>query len=277
MLKFNTVLPVSTQQGSKHAGNLYIGNEPSNDIYQYYVNNSIAGDKRANVTLSNYNLTWQGESRSITSQRVKSLGVKTFPQVGAIGFFVSYYDDRSFILSPVHIDSGRTDKPSLTVTVNSNSITFDIANDTSYEYMCYRIVMRLGHFAIEYVTYEPSLTVALPEETGTYDVYCVGYITEGSAVSSDSDHQLIPLVGTGVNPYTNGTYLDIIGAHFDTQGYLVLRRSDGTFITSDNTFISQYDTLESMSRVIGLFPDDITLNERYNNGETLPDIIGGDL
>lgn len=270
------MLPISSQTGSKRAGNLYIGNEPSNDIYQYYVNNSVAGDKRASITMSDYNLSWNNESRSITSQRVKSLGVKTFPQVGAIGFFVSYYDDRSFILSPIHLDSDRTDKPTLSVVVNNDSITFNISNDTQYDYMCYRIVMRLGHFAIEYVTYESSLIVELPEETGTYDIYCVGYIAEGSAVSSDSEHQSIHIIGTGVEPSASADYVSITGAYFDSSGYLVLRKSDGTIIASDNTFISQYDTLESMSRLIGVFPDDIELNEQYGEGETLPDIIGGE-
>ena len=266
---------MSSQPGSKHAGNLYIGNEPSNAIYQYYVNNTIAGDKRASVTMSDYNLTWQNESRSITSQRVKSLGVKTFPQVGAIGFFVSYYEDRSFVLSPVHVDYSRTDKPTLAITVGATGITFDISNDTAYDYMCYRIVMRLGYFAIEYVTYEPSLTVDLPEETGLYDIYCVGYIAEGSAVSSDSVHQLVQIEGTGVSPIDDGA-VDVIGAYFDINGYLVLRKADGTNIVSDNTFISQYDTLEDMSRLIGVYPTEIELDEQYGEGETLPDIIGGD-
>ncbi len=277
MLQFNTVLPISSQPGSRPVKNLYIGNEPSNNIYQYYANNTIAGDKLAKVALSNYNLSWENESRSITSQRVSSLGIKTFPQVGAIGFYVAYNDDRSFILSPIHLDSGRTDRPTLAVTVNSDNITFNITNETSYDYMCYRIVMRLGFFAIEYVTYESSLTVELPEESGTYDIYCVGYIAEGSAVSSDSLHQAVPLIGTGISPSASDNYTDIIGAYFDSKGYLILRKSDGTTVTSDNTFISQYDTLESMSRLIGVFPDEPELTEEYGEGETLPDIIGGDI
>ena len=136
--------------------------------------------------------------------------------------------------------------------------------------------MRLGHFAIEYVTYETSLTVELPEESGTYDIYCVGYIAEGSAVSSDSEHQLIQLTGTGIEPSASDNYVNITGAYFDAMGHLVLRKSDGTTVTSDNTFISQYDTLENMSRLIGVFPDDIEFNEQYGEGETLPDIIGGE-
>lgn len=268
MLQFDTVLPISSQPGSRPVKNLYIGNEPSNNIYQYYANNTIAGDKLAKVVLSNYNLSWNSESRSITSQRVSSLGIKTFPQVGAIGFFVSYNDDRSFILSPVHLDSDRTDKPTLAVAVNDDSITFNITNDTAYNYMCYRIVMRLGNFAIEYVTYDTSLTVDLPEESGTYDIYCVGYIAEGSAVSSDSDHKNISIIGTGISP-TDDNLVSIIGAHFDANGYLIIRNSDGSTIVSDNTFISQYDTLESVSRVIGVYPDDVVLDD------TIKDIIGG--
>ena len=257
-LAFNRAINLSQQQGSYRVNNLMLGNEPSNELHQYFVNSTIAGDKMANVVLSNYDLVWNAETRSITSQRVSRLGVKAFPHIGAIGFYVAYNEDRSYILAPIHEDNSRTDRPSLTVTVNEDSISFAISPNENQSYICYRIVMRLDNIAVEYVTYETSLVVDLPELSGTYDIYCIGYISEGVS-SAESTHILQAINGTGVSDADN--YIPIVGMSFDIDGYLILQRADGSSIKSDNSFLNVYDPLEELSRAIGLYPDNPDLPE----------------
>ena len=107
----------------------------------------------------------------------------------------------------------------------------------SLEYMCYRIILRLGDFAHEYITYDQILEVPKPQTTGTYDIYCVGYIHEGEAVSEDSNHVYLDIVGTQEDwpgPQENSDIF-IKDLEITTDNKVRFMRSDGFTKDSDNS------------------------------------------
>ena len=181
---------------------LMIANEPNNDIWQYYIKNSRTNDKQSHISYANYSsLEWALPSTHLTSQRVRQIGIKHFPQIGAIGLFTYKYEERTKILAPIHPEQPpKYKKPFFTCTYKDNKLYFKMAAPKEITYLCYRIICRVDNDAYEYITYENELTVNAPRQGGTYDIYCIGYIDEGQAISEDSVHYDITIPGTPEPP-----------------------------------------------------------------------------
>lgn len=304
MLNFEKVLELP-QGITKEA---HLGNEPKNELYEYYMRTNYAQDVHTLVDYANYNnLEWSAAAASLTSQKVRRIGIKTFPQVGAIGFFTLLNEERSKILAPVHTKVRKYTAPSLTVQETDTTLIFTISPPIDYdidkdeedtsgwtsgniiedftdgttgtvnislEYVCYRVILRLGDFAHEYITYDQILEVPKPATTGTYDIYCVGYIHEGEAVSEDSNHVYLDITGTQdtwPGPM-EGSDLFITDVEVTDENKVHIRRSDGFQKDSDNLIPMP---------TAATFLDSGKLMLTFNNGQTLvsdnaPSGSGGD-
>ena len=232
-----------------------IGNEPDNSLYKYFLeDNNSASDQKAQIVYSNYDsLVWGEVAKHLTSQKVRRIGIKTFPQVGAIGFFTLLNEERSKILAPVHHKVTKYASPIFTFEETDTTFIFHCSSPKDVSYACYRIILRLDKFAHEYVTYEETLEVPKPATTGTYDIYCVGYVHEGEAVSEDSTHYSVDVVGTQEDwpgPQENS---DIFVKDIEITEANKVRfiRSDGFDKTSDNTVnFTGYATTQQLTEAI---------------------------
>lgn len=214
-----------------------IGNEPDNSLYKYFLEDSnSASDQKAQIVYSNYDsLVWGEMAKHLTSQKVRRIGIKTFPQVGAIGFFTLLNEERSKILAPVHHKVTKYAVPTFTMEETDTTFIFHCSSPKGVTYACYRIILRLDRFAHEYITYEETLEVLKPVTTGTYDIYCVGYIHEGEAISEDSKHYSVDVVGTQEEwpgPQENSDIF-IKDLEITTDNKVRFMRSDGFDKTSD--------------------------------------------
>lgn len=256
--KINTTPTVTTKAA-------HMAEEPDSNLWEYYIDADLASDRSSLITLGNYvDPHWSVPARHLTSQKVKRIGIKHFPQVGAIGFFTYLNEERSKILAPVHVKTKKYTAPSITVTENETSLIVvisppidygadksddlfsdgsDIFDDgdngevnTKLKYICHRVIVRLDKFAIEYITYENTIDIPKPVTTGTYDIYCVGYIHEGEAVSEDSNHVYLDITGTQdtwPGPM-EGSDLYITDVEVTDENKVHIRRSDGFQKDSDN-------------------------------------------
>lgn len=155
-----------------------IGNEPDNTITKFFIEAHRQGSRLGDVTLSNYdNINWQHSNCLMTSQNVSDIGIKTFPQIGAIGFYTLLYENRSCILAPIFTESQLYKWPTMIITQNTNDITFTITDPEDVVYDCWRVCIRQGYFAYEYVSYEQMFTVPKPP-TGTYTFSVEGYLND---------------------------------------------------------------------------------------------------
>ncbi len=255
----------SLNSSPKLVKNLQIAMEPDASIFQYYIANNRAGDKESDIVLGSYDdIKWGLPATHLTTQKVKNIGIKSFPQVGAIGFFTFLNEERSKILAPIHVKSKKYTAPSINVIENDTTLTIVISPPIDYgadesddlfsdgsdifddgdggtvnekiKYICHRVILRLDQFALEYVTYENILEVDKPATTGTYDIYCVGYIHEGEAVSEDSNHVYIDIVGSQTDwpGPVEGSDLYITDVEVTDENKVHIRRSDGFQKDSDN-------------------------------------------
>lgn len=239
MLNWETVLDTTPNDETETT---YIAMEPNNKLYQYRRDADIALDRPTLVAQGDYSsLLWGADQQSLTTNnKVRRIGIKHFPQIGAIGFWTLLNEERSQILAPVHYEAAKYAKPNFTVEETSDTFIFhmgsptDVSNSTKYK--CFRIILRLGKFALEYVTYEETLEVPKPTTTGTYDIYCIGYVHEGEAVSEDSTHYYIDVAGTQTEwPGPDASSdLYVTDVEVTQENKINIRRSDGFTKDSDN-------------------------------------------
>lgn len=239
----------------------YTAMEPDNRMYQYRTENHTAWDRYALIEYDNLEGTsWETDGQSLTTQKVRRIGIKHFPQVGAIGFWTLLNEERSKILVPVHHEAIRYEQPDFAVEETGDTLIFymhspedlpdsvtdeviDAVGSDKIQYQCYRIILRLDKFALEYVTYEQVLEIPKPTTTGTYDAYCIGYIHEGEAVSEESEHFSIYIEGTQQEwpgPTANSDVC-ITDIEITSDGRIRATRSDGYQVTSQDT-IPKVDT-----------------------------------
>ena len=203
-ITFEHVINLTTYGGNSpppYVGSLMIANEPDNEINQFYIYKDHARDKSSQVDYSNYpELQWTDPATRMTNQYVKRIGIKSFPQIGAMAFYSLKYEERSFFLCPLFIDKERFTRPEFRIEQNETSLVFHMKSPKDITYTCWRVILRCGDTAFEYISYEDTLTVDNPYLTGTYDCYCVGYVGEGESVSDDSEHFTLNIIGTGEDP-----------------------------------------------------------------------------
>lgn len=168
----------------------YLIHEHDNSLFQYYIQSEtdLAWDKRADVSLGQYKvLPWVDPQHHLTTRAVSKIGAKQFPQIGAIGFYKDLYTSQSYILVPVH-DKQKTFKPpTIDATLSDSIVKLTITPPKDITYSCYKIIMRSGYFAVEYVVYNPTTTVAAPLINGTYEVTAIGYNELTGVYSSTSN------------------------------------------------------------------------------------------
>jgi hypothetical protein len=234
------------------------------DITQYYITkeSNQAGDKESTAlsiyhartkttpayyTYNTYNsLVWNTKKGSrLTRQRISHLGLKAFPNVGAIAFYKLAYRNLSKIVAPVNYVTKKHKGPILSVEVLPTSIQFSItppnientATEDLITYTCYRVNMQWNQFTLEYISYDQVFRVAKPETTGTYSCWCFGYTDDGSVISEDSNVVDIHVQGTrtdwpDVTPGSEDIYIHSM--HFDTEGKLEGTLTNGGIVASDN-------------------------------------------
>lgn len=179
---------------------LMIGNEPNNELYQYYIYEALTKDKKAYIVLAAYNpLQWGPPDRHLTGLAVSNIGIKTFPQLGAYGFYTRLGESSSKLLMPIHLRRNVFyAAPTLTFVEQTDSYIFTFTNPADITYYCFRLILTRGQFADEYVSYLPTLEVPKSELNGSYVGYAIGYVGEGQYVSEDSN--LIELSLVNPNP-----------------------------------------------------------------------------
>ncbi len=168
--------------------NTCLGNEPTNELIQF----GVVGDQQVNddaqITNSNYaSLTWTTIAALMTQRAISRIGIKNFPQVGACGFFVDKYTGQSTILIPIKTDDNTYSPPTLAISEVTEGISITITPPEDITYTCYKIVMRSGYYANEYVIYDLTATLPTPAVVGDYDVYAIGYNEDTGIISSWSN------------------------------------------------------------------------------------------
>lgn len=203
-LSFETIINLTEYENNvepMYVGSLMIANEPDNSINQFYIYNDRASDKGAVVDNSNYTkLEWSGPNVNITSDEVARIGVKSFPRIGAMAFYTLLAEERSKILTPVFVKKTRYTRPSFTYTQANGKITFTMTTPPDITYVAWRIVMRNGYQAFEYISYDDTITIDEPYIPGEYETYVIGYAGEGEAVSDDSNKYIITVTTQGIDP-----------------------------------------------------------------------------
>lgn len=180
------------------------------ELIQYYIdpNNKTEGDK-ATFAIGVYNkdtqtysyhdydkLLWNRPKKRITSQKIDRLVLKAFPNVGAIASYKLAYHNISRIIVPVNHRTTKYEAPTLKAVINAdNTVTFTFTPSKNITYQCYRVILSMGIRQLEYVSYETILTIPQVLCTGTYDIYCIGYVNEGEITSFESNIITLSLTG----------------------------------------------------------------------------------
>lgn len=184
------------------------------EIVQYYVrsDNMTEEDKNSHAigiydkdkeiwSYTDYDeLTWNAPGQRIAGNRLERLGVKAFPDVGAMAFYKLAFRDISRILAPVNPESGKLEAPALSVVKNENgTLTFTITPAENSKYRCYRIIVQDGAFSTDHITYDLVTTVDPPLVNGNYECFCIGFPDEGQYCSSDSNVVHVQITGKADN------------------------------------------------------------------------------
>ena len=139
----------------------FISHEPNSILYNYYMEGNFALDKNAPINNGNYeDVTFSEMQRHLTTKAVARIGIKNFPGIGGIGFYKDLYSDDSKILAPIHASQTFYLAPVLkTIEVVDGKLHIVINPTDIINYTCYRVIVRQGAFAFEYITYEKECYV----------------------------------------------------------------------------------------------------------------------
>lgn len=181
----------------------FISHEKDSTLYNYYVRDERALDKSAHVPYGVYDsVNFDDESTHLTTRAVSRIGVKNFPGIGGIGFYKDAYSDESHIVAPIHTDEKKYDAPVLEVIeIVDDMLHFVISPPDSLKYSCYRVVVKQGFFAFEYITYKTDYHADAPTVKGDYICYCIGYDEDNGTVSLPSN-ELNLVVTKGSNDWS---------------------------------------------------------------------------
>jgi len=204
----------------KKVNQLSIIHEASDgELVQYFIDpeNETEGDKKTyaigvydkDTRRYSYNdydeVIWGETDQRICGNRIERLGVKAFPDVGAIAFYKLMHRNITRIVAPVNPKNKQNTAPSLSAVVNAdNTVTFTITPPEKPKYACYRIVMTSGIYEEDFITYETVKTCGPVRVSGTYKCFAIGYGKEGQLLSRDSNVLTLTLTGkssTFIRPY----------------------------------------------------------------------------
>lgn len=178
-----------------------IGHEKNDTLVQFGLVDKRQKNDRVVQEYINYaDLDWETFPAVMSPQAIKKLGIKSFPHIGGIGFYSLEYENRSVILAPIFIDESadRYIAPTLAWTTTDTEINFTISDPANVTFDCYRITIRSGYFAEEYVVYDKSLIVPAPP-TGEYQIGICAYVEDRLATSL-REYENIAIVSTN-EPY----------------------------------------------------------------------------
>lgn len=189
------------------------------ELVQYYIDpeNETEGDKNTyaigvynkdtrSYTYNNYDeVVWNEPDERICGNRIERLGVKAFPDVGAIAFYKLKHRNITRIVAPVNPKGKKNAAPSITAVVNADgSVTFTITPPEKPQYACYRIVMQYDIYEEDHITYDLEVTCPPPKVSGQYKCFAIGYGKEGQLLSKDSNVLTLNLEGESaafIRPY----------------------------------------------------------------------------
>ena len=261
--------------------NTCIGNEPNNSLVQYGLVADRQVNDRTNIENNNYtSLIWENFPSTLSSQAIKRIGIKSFPQIGAIGFFTLLYENTSFILAPIFTESTYYPAPTLEIIQNYDTLTLTVVDPDSTTYDCYRVVIRNGYFAYEYVSYEVTFTVPKPP-TGVYDFTVEGYLEDRLAshtlkytgISITNPHPVPTPIGDTVYSVNNRA-ADINGnvtveaqhVPFSAEGFMatdvlsaIIEASTGAEATTGSLLIANWSSNQQTITVEGVTTTNIVL------------------
>lgn len=172
----------------------FMAQEHDGDLYHYFINeeDKAAADKGSEVDHSFYGLIeWGGLARHLTTRGVSRIGIKQFPQIGAVGFYKNLYTNKTSVLAPIHVDQPTYDPPTLSVSPTGTQMHIVLTPPEGVTYTVYRVVFRDECFATEYILYETDTYVDNPETNATYYVTAIGYNEDTHIVSGESNEEVV--------------------------------------------------------------------------------------
>jgi hypothetical protein len=259
MLNFTEIIDLSTNELNPAPkflrDTLLVSCEVNGTISQFYINDRRTNNKtgKLDILSSLYDLIeWSEPFAPITTQRVRSIGIKNFPGYGSVAFYNLLDEERSGILSPVFIEGRRFTKPKITtlrILNKSMIVSFESPEDIKYD--AYRLVMRNGNNVFEYVTYETIDIFTAPYIPGIYECHCVGYKAEGEAVSLNSDTMSVSIDESQAseNPALKHDIF-VKGISLTPEGYLNLRLSNDAEVRLDVSMATKQDVNEIVADAV---------------------------
>lgn len=239
----------------------FLANQPDNSLYQHYAsNNHTPWQVHTQITLADYdNLSWSSSPEvCMTPREVRHIGVKSFPQLGAIGFYRLRYRDLSRVVVPLHPDKEKNVAPVLSLSLDADrkvlSYTITAPDEKEVKYDCYRIDLECNGRTVSHVVYELSGELEVPEQEGTFLCRAIGYLQEGQICSEDSNVISLDLPG---NPKArNANFTDkqelaeaIANVHIDVDSALDKESNNPVTNAAVTAAIGDVETL--LKNIIG--------------------------
>lgn len=254
MLNFVEMIDLTSSENNTEplfVDNLMFSCEADGSVTQFYKHENRTFSKSGTLEAldSGYAaIEWSEPFTPVTTGRVDTIGVKNLTGVGSIAFYNLLDEERSGILSPVFVKNRYFDAPELvSMDIAEGKVHIVVASPSSIDYECYRVVMRIGYVAFEYISYEEEFSVDIPYISGTYECHCVGYTNEGSVVSSHSNsiNLYIASEDVGNDPaVTHDVYVS--AAALTENGYLKLTLSNGEAVTLNVGLATKQDIQEAI-------------------------------
>lgn len=170
-----------------------LGHEPDNMLVDYYLENRRANNNVTTPELDVYtDLEWTNAKNMLTSQAISRFGLKTFPGLGAYGWYHTYYGNRNMVVIPIVNRTVKYAPPTVTCEKADQRLYFTMVQPVQEDedeeeilYDCFRIVIQQEFAAKEYITYDLTKDVVAPPP-GDYEIYVVGYLGV-DIISEDSE------------------------------------------------------------------------------------------
>jgi hypothetical protein len=185
---------------SQNYDNTCLGNEPDGQIFQFGIADEHQVNDKTTPVLADYSaLTWEYFAALMTQRAISRIGIKNFPQVGACGFYVDKYTLQTVIFTPISAAEQTYDPPTIAISEVSEGISVTITPPEGITYTCYKVIMRSGYYANEFVMYETTAVLTKPAVIGTYDVFAIGYNEDTGIMSSWSNVETLTISSGNAN------------------------------------------------------------------------------
>ena len=174
---------------------IQMGHNPNNELVYYALRDYRVKNLVSYPDEGAYDdLTFGTLDARVPVRNYSIFGIKTFPGIGAYGWFRLKYEPGTHVLIPLSQSFSLSPPPTFTVQQLDYSIRIIITHPDSIEYSCYRVLFRKGYFADEYITYATTVDIPKPYN-GTYELYVIGYKDTGE-VSAETPRQNITITNS---------------------------------------------------------------------------------